>query len=291
MSSPRPRSLSEAGAKDVHVISYNAECTHPRIAWGCIKELVEGPGDPVLLVGAECLKATGPLPSECRKCTMLHMDHCFDLFAGPSIIEKCINNGAYIILPGWLRRSWRKHLEQWGLDHQLAGNFFRESVQNIVLLRTIAYEGMEKDLEEFTEFIGLSYNIIDVGLDRYRDLLNAALREARLNGQLVDAKSRLTAMEMAQADLAMAMEALRGISQLSDEDTIVQAVLEMHKVLFSPDDMRYQSVRGGVTDRIYTPLSPAEMPSEAGSSVWPTADERIHRCHWESERGPSLRTQ
>ncbi|MEI6797187.1 MAG: hypothetical protein WCK39_10020, partial [Methanomassiliicoccales archaeon] len=236
--------LGEWGASDVELITYQAECVKRGMNWSKVRDVVGDAGESLCLVGAQCLQEAGPLPNHRQRGLGLKTDQCFDLFCEREVLEKCIGSGSYIVLPGWLRR-WRQNIQSWGMDQEVARSFFRESVENIVLMVTMPYEGMEKDLEEFAVFVARPQVIIEVGLGRYHELLRDAVRETRHGRDMAEAKAKLAATEMSRANLSLALDTLRNISQLNDEDVMVAAMLNLCELLFAPGEMNYRACHEG----------------------------------------------
>jgi signal transduction histidine kinase len=236
------RLLQELEAGDIEMGTYEAECARRKMSINSVIHSFAGPEEKVSIIGAQCLNEMGALPRSCRKALNVRTDQCFDLFCGREALDGYVASGAFIIVPGWLRR-WRRNMHDWAVEKHVARDIFRSSTSRIVLLVTAPYEGMEDDLREFSEFAGVPSETVVVGLRQYRELLRDAIHEARLNHEFSETRRRLAATEMTRANLALALDSLREISNLIDEGEIIKATTELFIILFSPREISYRQHR------------------------------------------------
>jgi len=111
----------------------------------------------------------------------LHKIHqCFHLFADNNEIDSYIQDGAYLITPGWLS-GWQKHVKDMGFDEDSAPEFFNEFVRRLILLDTGVDERTLQQVREFSEFVKLPFEIVPVGLDFLRQMLAEIVLEWRSN--------------------------------------------------------------------------------------------------------------
>jgi len=89
---------------------------------------------------------------------------CLSLFIPQSLADRLISQGASIIYPGMLS-SWKQYLVELGFDQKMLKQYYRESTKKIVFLETGLYEHTQQNLIEFTEQIGIPYEIIEVDMD------------------------------------------------------------------------------------------------------------------------------
>lgn len=96
------------------------------------------------------------------------------MIAEKNIVDSLLREGAYILSPGWLEK-WRSYMAQWGMEREIAREFFAESAGKLVLLDTLGAPSSAIHLAEFSHFVGLRSESIPTGLDYFRNYIRVKL--------------------------------------------------------------------------------------------------------------------
>lgn len=92
------------------------------------------------------------------------VDLCFYQFLSPHLVDQAVEQGAFLITPGWLAR-WQEYTAPWSFDPAGAQQYFAERFSHILLLETLTDEQTQTDLVQFSNFTGLPAKTQPVGLD------------------------------------------------------------------------------------------------------------------------------
>ncbi|MBF0292038.1 MAG: DUF1638 domain-containing protein [Nitrospinae bacterium] len=113
------------------------------------------------------------LPNDDR--CFLHTERlCFYMLAERDIVDSLLLDGAYLLSSGWLSR-WKFYMADWGMEREMAIEFFAESARKLVLLDTMVDKDSQRHLDELADFVRLPSDSVPVGLDFFRDYIRARL--------------------------------------------------------------------------------------------------------------------
>lgn len=89
--------------------------------------------------------------------------------------------GYYLTTPGWLKRWKHIIMDIYGFNQETAREFFSEYCKKVVLIDSGVYSNIMTDLIEFSEYIGMKYEIIDVGLEYFSSIINNSYKNWKVN--------------------------------------------------------------------------------------------------------------
>jgi hypothetical protein len=107
---------------------------------------------------------------------ILAVEQCFDLLAAPEWVSQFLQDGAYLVSPGWLKQ-WPHHLAEWGFDQATARAFFHESTRQLVLLDTGLDSRSPAQAQALADYLDLPLQIRQVGLRYLRQSIEALYRQ------------------------------------------------------------------------------------------------------------------
>lgn len=160
--------VAQDGLKDVRLASFAATCIRPRMGRDPAETLVAAcrrQGCAIAALGSYCLARVaraamgGPWADA--------PDTCMELVADAATVEQLLNQGAYLLTPGWLS-NWRRYMREWGFDRETACAFFAETVRVLTLLDTGVCRDSAAQLQALAEFLRLPWSSMPVGLDPLR---------------------------------------------------------------------------------------------------------------------------
>lgn len=106
---------------------------------------------------------------------------CLSLLSGNELIKYLSSTGNYLTTPGWLRRWKHIIIDIYGFNKENAHEFFSEYCKKVVLINSDIYSNITADLIEFSEYIGMEYEIIDVGLNSFSSFINDLYKNWKFN--------------------------------------------------------------------------------------------------------------
>jgi len=220
--------------RDVRFMTLPVRCDHADASWPGLGEAVSAchrEGCSATVVGGYCLtrpvKELG-LDGTCR----LHQkSQCFEWLADKDILDRLLQDGAVLLLPGWLA-DWEEHVEErWPGDAKAAQAFFREVARKVVLLDTGVHPGIDRDLKAFSRFLRLPGDIHPCGLDLFKLGLARVVLSWRLESEREDTEDRLSAVRQQVSDLARVGPLLGAVTQGRSVEDAQTGVAELFRVL------------------------------------------------------------
>jgi signal transduction histidine kinase len=253
--------VESEGLDDVAVATFPARCGRPQIEWDSLAQAIRADEDCscVQIIGGGCLAGLGDPPQQLEHCHLYKIGQCFCLFAGRSVIDGYLKEGAYLLTPGWLAR-WRDWLNEWGFDQQTAREYFAESTTRLLLLDTGVDAQSDQNLHEFADFIGRPFETVPVGLDYLHLLLAKMVLEWRLNNERAITATVVNDTRRQMADYAMALDLLSNLTQTMDEAEAFENILNLFSILYAPGELGYVPLQDGKPDlALSCPLSSTDI--------------------------------
>lgn len=197
-----------------------------------------GTGDDIIFIGSYCnssLYKTGNLPDNVSE---IYLEQCFELFFNKETIQHYISKGYYIATNGWLH-NYQHNIKTWGFDKETAKVFFGESMKKILFLDTNIPGDAMKGLHALSEYMGLPFEVLPVGLSHCKIFIENIVNQWRkentrrlLNIKIADATRQA-------ADFSVIFNELGTLVNVTDESRIINMGLGLLNVLFAPVSVRF----------------------------------------------------
>jgi diguanylate cyclase (GGDEF)-like protein/PAS domain S-box-containing protein len=250
--------------EEVRFIPLPVHCDHAEAAWPGLAETVAAcrrDSCSVALTGGYCLTRPAKdigLDGDCR----LHQkSQCLEWVADKDILDKLLQTGAMLILPGWLA-NWEAHVEaRWPGDPKAAQAYFRDVAKSVVLLDTGAYPGIDRELKAFARFLRFPAEVRPVGTDLFRLNMARIALSWRLEREREGSAEFLAAIRQRSSDIARIGHLLGTVTNVKSPEDAQTGVLEIFRVLLAPAEIVFRSVEsvaarpepeGSPIDRIVT---------------------------------------
>lgn len=178
---------------------------------------------------------------------------CLSLIAPEWLLENLVQEGSYLVSPGWLA-YWEKNVAAWGFDALGLREFAQDSIKQICLLDTLTLPGSEVRLAAFSEALGIPALRIPVGMSHCSTLLQAALDPR-------------PAEPKPDADYAMALDLISRLGQFQDEAQVIGQLLEILSMLFAPRSLSLVRYENSKPAGICTPFKEEMILDEATASI------------------------
>ncbi|MBI4296226.1 MAG: PAS domain S-box protein [Chloroflexi bacterium] len=176
-------------------------------------------------------------------CHTHKMEQCHLLFASEGIVRAYIEQGAFLLTPGWLAR-WRDYLADEGFLQETARDFFKETASKLVLLDTGVDTNSHDNLRLFADFVGLPFEVLPVGIDFFRLFLSKLVLEWQLGNEMDKTTAAAAAASGRVADYAAALDFVGSLSQTATETEAIHKMLDLLTALMSPGKLAYLSLKG-----------------------------------------------
>jgi len=228
---------------DVKLSSFPASCSKNSINTEQTTLILSTPKSKIsenIIIGSFCLPKK-KINIENKNVQTVHLDQCFELFVNRETVEHFITNGYYIVTNGWLR-TYEKNIEKWGFDEKTAKLFFQESMKGIMLLDTQIPGDYMPNLKSLSEYMGLPYEILPVGLSFCESFIDKWISNWRQKETQKDVKSNLSKVSRQSADYQVIFNQLGNLVNITDEIKIIEIGFELLNLLFAPSNIIFTRV-------------------------------------------------
>ncbi len=220
--------------RDVRFVPLGTRCDLTDAAWTGLGEALNGcraDGCAVAVLGGYCLTRPVKALDIDGSCRLHQKGQCVEWLADREVLESFLQNGAALLLPGWLS-DWEAHIEErWPGDPKAAQTHFREAARKIVLLDTGVHPGIDRQLKAFSKFLRLPGETLACGLDLFKLGLARIVLSWRLDGEKEGAKERLAAVNRQVSDLARIGPLLGAVTQGRSLEDAQAGVQELFRIL------------------------------------------------------------
>lgn len=230
--------------KNVEMHPFGAKCGCPPLDENQISSLKcdQEKCSKSAVIGSSCLVKLKNSDKAQQELNLYHVQQCFSMFCDQTIIDKLLNEGAYLTTSGWLT-GWRNWIKIWGFDKKTARQFFNESIKKIVLIDTGVNNDVEKQLKEFASFVNLPYEIVWVGLDFFRHFLSGIVNTLLHELEIEKLSRNINKYRKQSSELATSMDMLGKITQSNKEEYVIDSIFDFCELIFAPDELSYLPVK------------------------------------------------
>lgn len=177
---------------------------------------------------------------------MSKMYQCLEIIADRDLLNYLgMNERGYIVTPGWLRR-WKEHINYWKFDKKNARQFFQESMSRVFLLDTGIHDNSRHSLDEFSDFIGLPCECIEVGLDHIKNVLSQQVIKWRTARNIQTKEMQLLDMNQQLSNYKMMCQVAGTLGKLDDESKVIVTATDFIKILTGVNRIIYIPVADGI---------------------------------------------
>lgn len=251
---PEVRHILKKGAyPDVRLMAYPYDCLSSPFGQSKFRKMQANcakADKDALIIGASCLN-TDPqqLPST-NKIKIHNLDFCSEILLNKELIAHFIQKKYYLITEGWLL-DHRRYIQDWGFEPEMAKKFFAESAEKILLLETGITENYLPDLVSVSDYMGLPYEILPIGLSHCKQLIENLIYQWRAEKERIAMNDQISIISRKVADSSMIFELLQKLTDLTDSEDIVKKIFDIIFLLFAPETISYQRQNHPEGDRIF----------------------------------------
>lgn len=188
------------GFADVTALTFPAVCCNSRGERKALSDFmpaVRNKCGHIAFIGSKCARRFKPLPDKKVQLRLKQPEQCFYMFLNKKIIDRYLKEKVYLLTPGFLEK-WRNCIKEMELDRKSAGKFFSLSYSRLVLLDTGTGKNTVKNLQQFSRYLNLPYEIVPVGLDHLLLFLKDIILEWRLKNRKIEEGFHSTVLKDAE---------------------------------------------------------------------------------------------
>lgn len=149
----------------------------PRKLGNTLAEVLAGElagGRQVVLAYGDCFLCTVGLP-ESENLATIESSNCCAMLLGQSRYHQEIRQGTFFLLPEWCHRWHEIFVSGMQLNQDMAHDIMRDSHSRMLLLDTGTRQFSLAEVEAFSHYCGLPFEIEKIGLDQLQSSVENAL--------------------------------------------------------------------------------------------------------------------
>lgn len=155
---------------------------------------------------------------------------CSEWVVPPQLLQHYIEQGRYVVTPGWLRQWRHIVIKKWGFNEDIAPGFFSDSASEILVMDTGIYPDCTENAEAFSRFAGLPYATIPIGLDYFKNHISSLYNQIN-NIQLANNNKELVKK---LSEYSMIVELVKKLSCVDAEEEVNTYIFELLQMFFAP---------------------------------------------------------
>jgi len=236
--------LKSGDYPDIRVMGYPNDCLSSPLQADKFTELFKNcltGENEVMVVGSSCLREQEKDASYSRKASFHQLDYCAELIFSKELIEYYIEKRYYLVSSGWLM-NYKSHLTSWGFEPSTAKMFFAEAADKILFLDTGIPGDFRPNIEAVSEYMGLPYEVLPIGLSHCKRLIDTLVFTWRERCERNRLNHQISLISRKAADYSMVFEQMQRLVDFTDENDIVREIFQLLSLLFAPQTIRYQPV-------------------------------------------------
>jgi diguanylate cyclase (GGDEF)-like protein len=219
---------------DIELVIYPHVCLNPSKEMGEMESILEkyrSTYKHVIFLNEKCNYRNVKGKTSANFDDMKAIYRCLELIAGKSLLTYLrVDEKNYIVTPGWLR-TWREHIETWGMDGETARRFFSQSINKVILLDTGICTGSKISLTEFADYIGLPFERIDIGLEFMKQSVNRQITSWRTDRDCHQKEAQITELNNQLVKYKIMCEMSGMLKKLDDESKVILTSIDFIKIL------------------------------------------------------------
>lgn len=245
------KEIKEVISGEIHLKGIKASYFSPskdlrdsEIILNMIREL-KCDNDILLLCDISCSEI--PVPEEYSACVKINsLEHICALFADRKILQAHENEGAFIIVPGWLEK-WQYNLNFLNIHKQYSGKPFSELYSSILILDTGIHPGFLVTAEDMSRFTCVPFKVLDVGMEHFK----LAFENLVFRWNIEKKQNQLNVCNRKVASYAMSIDFIKSMADFTEESDAVESICNFFSTMFAPKNVVYYSFNGDEAELRY----------------------------------------
>jgi Signal transduction histidine kinase len=191
--------------------------------------------DILLLCDNSCPEVS--IPEEYSGSVKVHkIKHIYDLFTENLALQEYRGTGSFIIVPGWLE-NWQDNLQYIDQYNTKSGALFSETYSSILIPDTGVHSNLIVRAEEFSEFAGIPFKILNVGMEYF----SLVFENLVLRWNSEKKQNKLKRCNKKAASYAISIDFIKTIADVTDESVAIESICKLFSTMFAPKNVVYYS--------------------------------------------------
>ena len=231
--------------QDVRFKTLSVACDQVDAEWHGLDEAVgsfRNDGGSVCIFGSYCLTRAAKDFGPGEAWRSVQKGQCFEWVADKEVLDRFLQDGALLVLPGWLR-DWETHVDtRWPSSRKSAQTFFRELAKKVILLDTGVYPNIDRELKSFARFLRLPHEMFPAGLEHFKLNIARIVLSWRVEREREGVEDHMAAIRQQMSAYARIGHLLGAVTNVKNFEEALAGVLELFRVLLSPQEVVFHSV-------------------------------------------------
>ena len=231
--------------QDVYFRTLPVDCDQVEAEWHGLDETVgsfRDEGCSGCVIGSYCLTRAAKDFGPGEACRSIQKGQCFEWVADKEVLDRFFQDGALLVLPGWLR-DWEAHVDtRWPSSRKSAQIYFRELAKKVILLDTGVYPNIDHELKSFARFLRLPHETFPAGLEHFKLNIARIVLSWRVEREREGVEDQMAAIRQQMSDYARIGHLLGAVTNVKNFEEALDGVLELFRVLLSPQEVVYHPV-------------------------------------------------
>ncbi|WP_340820634.1 ATP-binding protein [Methanolobus sp. WCC4] len=234
--------------------------------------------DILLLCERACPEVSIP-EGYCGSLKVNNIGHIYDLFVDNMILKEHENEGTFVIVPGWAAK-WEENLQFIDQFDGEPDRPFSDRYSSVLILDTGLHPDLIEKAEEFSAYVDVPFNILDVGLEHFK----LAFDNLILQWGIEKKQEQLKLCNRKAASYAMSIDFIKTIADLTDESMAIDSICKLFSTMFAPKNVVYYSFHEEEMDLRY-----CRSPESEKDAIMQLKDSDANYLVFDTEDGFALK--
>jgi hypothetical protein len=172
-------------------------------------------------------------------------EHCLEAIIDSNTFNHYTRNGGYLLNIGWLK-EYETHIKDMGLDEKTARIFFNETVIKLFFLNSSDSPDTNKLLKDFSNYLKLPYEIIDIDLQ----YLVSRLKNILLEWKLSIAEETTKDKNIEIAEYATQFNLINRIAMFNTGNEVINEMIMIFNMLYASEKIIFWDIKEKLPKRI-----------------------------------------
>ncbi len=229
--------------REVKFLPLSVSCDQIEAEWRGLEKTIKScqdEGNLVCLIGSFCLTQASQEIRLKDSCQPAQKGQCCEWLVDRDVLDRFFQEGAYLLMPGWLK-NWEDHVEEkWGGHRKTAQSFFRNSAKKLVLLDTGLYPKIDGALASFAKFLRLPCEVYPAGLGYFRMSLSQLVLEWKLREGHLVVEKKIEKIKERMSGYSRIGHLLGSVAKARNEEESISTATDLFHTLFHPEKVDFK---------------------------------------------------
>ncbi len=232
--------ITQKAYQNISAACYASHCGRPPLSRKEIERITDacGPCSKTIVLGSCCVANLQESEADSASLQLINNGQCFYPFVDKAIIDHWLQQGSYLMTPGWLK-NWPRNIQNLGFTEDNAAEFFNGFARQLVLMDTGVVVGIEDSLKHFADIVQLPFLHVQIGLEHFGLYLDKLVLQWQLQQ-----KNRIQQQEQQQkqaeiASYSMAMDLVNQLAETMEQQQAIDTIRSVFMMLFAAEKVDF----------------------------------------------------